>query len=391
MGSSLSNRSLLARFTLERFDAIMLAAVGVFVGAIFVVILRGDQTGGGAQPASGLRVVYLGPVASPVQNLYAVKPIGGTPSQITDTPNGIMDFDVFPNGRVVFAEQRTNDDGQIDGSTNVKLYDPDTGQTRLLFACADATCNEVAASPDGNQIAFDRSDLNIGTNLAPGAPRIWLFDMQQNRAFPLFSDNQKIGYGARWSPDGKLIALWDSDRGGIVLYNFVTKEESVVPAYGGRNGTFSPDSQRIWFPRILNVGTADAPQYVTHISVADISKQPYRIHDLISDRAADDDVDPIWSPDGNALYVLRRPAGATLDQDRQIFQLDIATGKATPILVDYAYTHSNLHLSPRGDQLLFQRFRMGAAGARPEVWVYDIATKQARQLVSDGNLPQWLP
>ncbi len=368
---------------------IVMAAVGILIAAIGVVILRGDQTNGGARPAATLRVVYLGPVGSIVQNLYALNPTGGTPVQLTNTRNGIMDFDVFPDGRIVYSDQN------LDGSTNIMLYEPDKGQSRQLFACQDATCNEVAASPDGKLIAFDRSELNSGTNLAPGAPRIWLYDMTQNRTFRLFEDNQKIGYMARWSPDSTRIALWDSDRGGIVLYNLLTKEESVVPAYGGRVGEFSPDSQQLWFPRVLEVAVSpDNPeqrQYVTHISIADIAKQPYRIHDTLPDTAADDDVDPIWSADGKSLFVLRRPAGAKLEQDRQVYQLDIATGKATPILVDYAYSHSNLHLSPNKDQLLFQRFRMGAAGARPEVWVYDFQTRQARQLVDNGNLPQWLP
>lgn len=378
-----------SRYTLERFDLMMLAAIGLLIAAIGVVILRGDQTGGGVHPVAGLRIVYMGPVGNIVQNLYAINPSGGAPTQLTETRNGIMDFDVFPDGRVVYSDQN------IDGSTNIMIYEPDSGKTRQLFACIDATCNEVAASPDGKMVAFDRSELNSGTNLAPGAPRIWLYDMQQNRMFRLFDDNQKIGYMARWSPDSTKIALWDSDRGGIVIYDFLKKEESVVPAFSGRVGEFSPDSKQIWVPRVLNVATdpnnPDERQYVTHISIADISKQPYRIHDLLPDSSADDDVDPIWSPDGKSLYVLRRPAGAKLDQDRQIFQLDIATGKATPIVVDYAYTHSNLHLSPRGDQLLFQRFRMGTAGARPEVWTYDFKTAQTHQINDNGNLPQWLP
>jgi Tol biopolymer transport system component len=393
MGNFLSSkenkRGSAARFQPERFDVIILTAVGILIAAIGVVILRGDQTGGGVRPASGARIIYMGPAKSVVQNLYVVSTSGGAPVQLTDSRNGIMDFDVFPDGRVVYADQN------IDGSTNIMLYEQTTGKSRELFKCTDALCNEVAASPDGRLIAFDRSELNSGTNLAPGAPRVWLYDMTKNETFRLFSDSQKVGYGAVWSPDGSRIALWDSNRGGIVLYDFTTQKESVVPAYGGRVGEFSPDGQKIWLARVVDVAAdqndPNKRQYATHISIADISKEPYRIRDIIPDTAADDDVDPIWSPDGRSLYVLRRPAGATPDQNPQVFQLDIETGKGTPILVDYAYSHSLLELNADASQLLVQRFPMSKAGATPEAWVYDFKTGQARMIVDNGNLPRWLP
>lgn len=365
----------------------MAGAIGVFGLAILVVMLRGDQVKGAARPAQGPRIAFL--QGTLVQNLFLVNLDGGTPQQITNTKNGIMDFDLFPDGRIVYAEQN------LDGSTNLMLYDPATTQISTLIKCAEATCNQVAASPDGKLIAFDRSDFNIGNGLAPGAPRIWLYDLTKKTVFRLFEDNQKIGYMARWSPDGTKIASFDSDRGGVVIYDFLTKTESVVPAYGGRYGDFSPDSTRILFSRIIGApdpGKDDSlPLYYSHITIADISKQPYRLRDLIPDTAIDDDTDPIWAPDGKSLYLLRRAAGTTLDQDRQIYQVDTETGEGTPLLIDFVYTHSNLALNPAGDTMLSQRFRMGAAGARPEIWVIDLKTKQPRLVVSNGNLPRWSP
>jgi len=384
-----TTNELLRRFRPDRLDAIMLAAVVVLLAALGLTILRGDQTGGSAaRPATSAQILYMGPVKALVRDLFTVSANGGAPQQLTKSRFGVDSFAIAADGRIAFSELVQVDDKQ---NTNIMLYEG--GKITVVYTCEDASCTEVAIRPDGNVIAFDRSDNNSGTGLAPGAPRVWLLDLTTGKAGRLFDDSQKIGYMPRWSPDGTRIALWDSNRGGIVLYNFTTREESSVPAYGGRVGEFSPDGARIWFTRVIEVQDAasGASQYVTHITIADISVQPYKLHDLILDSDPSDDTDPIWSADGKALYVLRRPAGSGLDQERQIYQLDSTTGAALPLVQDKAYAHSNLALDRAGNTLTFERFKLGGAGATPEVWSYDLKTKALRLVIADGMVPQWLP
>jgi Tol biopolymer transport system component len=374
--------------SLDRFDAVVWGTIAFLVLALGVVVLRGDQIGNRAQPATIPRITYLGPIRALVANLYAVPITGGTPQKLTNSKNGIIDYDIAPNGQIVYAEILPA------GPSNLMVYDPVTNQSRLLFECKDASCIQPAWRPDGKMVAFDRSELNTGTNLPPGAPRVWLYDLTTNQARRLFDDSQKLGYMARWSRDGSKIAVWDSDRGGIVLYDFTTRTESVVPAFGGRVGEFSPDGTKIWISRIIQVPSVRDPSrtlYVTHISIADISKFPYRIRDLIPDSSADDDTDPIWSADGQYLYLLRRVAGASPEVERQIYQVNISTGEGTQLVGDTSYTHSNLSLHPDGTQLVFQRLKLGAANSTFEIWVYHLQNKTLVKVAENGNVPRWLP
>ncbi len=365
----------------DRFDALMTAVVIVLALAIGVVIARGDQVG--ARPASAPRVVYLGPMDSIVQNLWLVDSSKGLqPAKLTNAKNGILDFDVAPNGMVVYTEQM----GQ--GASNLMLYDPARNESRLLYECKDASCMEVAWRPDGKMVAFDRSELNTGTNMPPGAPRAWIFDLETGQGRPLYSDNQRLGFTPKWSPDGNKLAVFDTASGGIAVYNFKTGKDTLIPAFQGSLGTFSPDGTKIWFPKVVEV---EQQQYSTHIVIVDLTTEPFTQHDLIPDSALDDDSQPIWMPDGKSLLVERRPAGAPVEQDKQIYQVDVATGAAKPLVVDPTYAHSNLILSPAGDRVLFQRFKIGGQGARPELWTYEFKTQKLQKVAENANLPRWLP
>lgn len=369
---------------LDRFDAIMLGAMLVLALAIGAVILRGNQLSGAALPASGApRVVYLGPMDSIVQNLWLIDPgKGSQPVRLTNAKDGILDFDVSRGGQIVYTEQMSK------GASNLMLYDPQQGASRLLYECQDASCMEAVWRPDGKMIAFDRSELNTGTNMPPGAPRAWLFDVQTNQARPLFSDNQRLGFTPHWSPDGTKLAVFDVGAGGIAVYDFNTRKDTLIPAFQGSLGSFSPDSTKLWFPKVVEV---QQQQYSTHIVIVDLSTTPFTQHDLIPDSAQDDDTGPIWMPDGKSLIVERRPAGAPVEQDKQIYQVDVATGAAKPLVVDASYAHSNLTLSPSGDVLLFQRFKLGGQGARPELWTYEFKTQKLQKVADNANFPHWLP
>jgi hypothetical protein len=67
------------------------------------------------------------------------------------------------------------------------------------------------------------------------------------------------------------------------------------------------------------------------------------------------------------------------------------TGMATPLVIDPTYSQSNLSVDPTGSTLLFQRFPLNKPGARPEIWIYRLATHQLEQIAPNGASPRWMP
>jgi Tol biopolymer transport system component len=348
---------------------------------ITLVIVHGDHASGAQAIPPG--VVYIGPMDAQLQNIWRVDPGGITPpQQLTNAAHGVLDYDVSRDGLIVYGDQTAA------GGTKLMLLDPATGRISLLYDCPDATCMELAWRPDGKAVAFDHSALNTGSNLPPGAPRVWIYDITTGKASSLFSDAQRLGYMPRWSPDGKKLTVFDSDSGGIVIHDFTSNSDVSISAFQGQVGAFSPDGRYLWFPKIVQMTDGE---FATHLVIVDLSSNPPLQHDLTPDTQTDDDADPVWLLDSRTLVVLRIPGNRLDTQERQIYQVDLATGTATPILDEPGYTHSNMSLNMAGDQLVYQRTQLGTGVTRPEIWTLDLKTKAAHKLANDANVPRWLP
>jgi Tol biopolymer transport system component len=331
------------------------------------------------------RIVYLGPVDSIVQNLYLIDPsmAGGEALKLTDSKEGVISFDVAPDGSAIVYEQ-----WQPQGTSNLYLFDIATRTSHLFYDCKDAVCSAPSWRPDGGAIAFERADLNSGTGMAAGAPRVWVLDLAADTARPLFPDSQKLGYGARWSPDSRRLAVFSVTAGGIVVHDFANGKDSPIETVQGEVGEFSPDSKWLFFPKVLQLPDK---RFVTHLVLVDISAEPYVQHDLVSDNDPSDDVGAMWLPDSKHLIVLRRPAGPDGIARAQLYRVEIGTGKATPLTDDATYGQSNLSLNPTGETIVFQRFPLGKPGARPEIWTFRLTTGELQRIVVNGAMPNWLP
>jgi Tol biopolymer transport system component len=330
------------------------------------------------------RVVYLGPVDSIVQNLYLADPSEKqAPQPLTTSKEGVIGYDVSPDGSsIVYAQLEAH------GPANLYVWDTASATSRLLYECKDAACSGPVWRPDGGAVAFEKVELNSGTGMPPGAPRVWVYDVASNTAKPLFSDNQQLGFMPRWSPDGRRLAVFNVNAGGIVIHDFTSGQDSVIPTVGNEVGAFSPDGKWLYFPKVVSITNS---QYATHIVLVDVSAQPYVQHDLIPDSDPSDDVEAAWVPDSKAMIVARRLPHAQGTAPTQLYVIDIASQKATPLVVDPAYSQSNMSVSPTGDTVLFQRFPLGKSGARPELWTVNLKTKALQMVAPDGSAPGWLP
>jgi len=331
----------------------------------------------------GAQLVYLGPVDNIIQNLYSIDPFTptATPTPLTDSAQGVISFDVQRDGsRIVYS--------QLEGQGTASLYLYDGQQTSLLMECPDAACTSPAWRPDGQMIAFERADLNRDTGIGPSVPRIWLLDVANRSVRPLFNDSQRLGYSPRWSPDGNVLAFYDANAGGIVLYDFRTQKDRVITTPQGEVGHFSPDGRYIYFPKIVQLPDG---RYAAHFVLVDVTSDLLVQRDLIPDTDPSNDVEVAWRADSKALFVVRRPPDSTTLQGAQLYELEIETGAARALVNEPKYSHGQLQPSPDGKTLAFQRFALGQPGARPEIWMLDLATGELRQIVQNATSPRWMP
>ncbi len=338
------------------------------------------------------RVAYLAPANGSPINLWVADPYNpGVAHQVTNSPSGIYDYGVSPDGsKIAFTEKNSNT-----GTMDIKLLDIDTGGIQQLTNCADSECKTPVWRPDGQSIAYERIDLNTSLAQQVGASptRIWIIDLSSQPAttHPLFDDSQLLGYGVRWSADGTRISMFDYASQGILVHDFRDGSTQVIASKYGNPGELSPDGTKLLFPEV----TLANNEATSYLQIADlVTKNLQRLSN--PEDPVDDDT-AIWSPDGTFLVVGRRYLDERNTRGRQIYQVNPVNGDSVPLVVDPAYQNGYFSLDPTGTLLVMQRFpdpvvmndpnNLGL----PEIWTYDIQTKALTKVSDNAFVPRWVP
>jgi len=341
------------------------------------------------------RVAYLYPADGFPQNIWIVDPLDpATAHQLTDSPSGIYDFAVSPDGsQIAFAENQT------DGTADIKTIDLETGALLQLTNCADAACTSPEWRPDSTLIAYNRVDFNTdmaqrGIGTSPS--RVWLLDPNTSppSTRPLFNELQILGFSPQWSADGSRIAVFDSATAAILVYSLTEGTITGVPTRAGSSGALSPDGLRLIYPEVTvidGIGTRTA------LRIADLPTG--QVGYLTQPDAAVDDQRAAWSPDGRRVVIARRDETGTRGYQLHLLEVNGITpvGEPRPLTTDPRYANNFFRWDPTGTALLVQRFpeldenmQPNHLG-RPEIWTIDATTGEGRLIAHNGFIPRWIP
>ncbi len=338
------------------------------------------------------RIAFLAPADSSPMNLWVADPlVPGSAHQVTNSPSGIYDYGVSPDGsKIAFTEKNTST-----GTMDIKMLDVDTDTVEQLTNCADAECKTPVWRPDGQLIAYERIDLNsaIADKVGASPTRIWIIDLSSTPAItrPLFDDSQILGYGVRWSADGTRISMFDFRSQGILVHDFRDSTTQVVPSKYGDPGELSPDGTKLIYPEVT-MANNESTSYMQIVDL--VSKNIQRL------TTPDDPIDDqyvIWSPDGKFLVVGRRYLDERMTHGSQIYEVNPLDSKAEPLVVDPDYQNGFFALDPTGTQLVVQRFPDAVAmndpnnRGLPQIWTYDMQTKALVKVVDNAYFPRWVP
>lgn len=328
------------------------------------------------------QVAYLAPATQPVQQIFIADPNQpATARPISDSPGGVYDFAVNPDGtRIAFSQY------DVSASTlNLYLLDIETGTTQQLTECQPAECVSPVWRPDGRAIAYQRDDVMANTT------RVWLVELA-DEAFnnrPLFDDPQIVGYAPAWSADGRRISLYDTHARGLLVHDTADRTTALIPNWSGAAGALSPDGERLVFSTFDPGSVAPIRSY---LQIADLTRNTLMALTDLDD--AIDDTAAVWHPNGRDLAIARRYMDDRHTRGAQLHLLDSTTGASRPLVVDADYTHGAFSWDATGTQLVYQRSPValadGTAGI-PAVWVYDQATGETIRVAHDAFLPQWVP
>jgi Tol biopolymer transport system component len=168
--------------------------------------------------------------ASLDNRLYRVALDGTGYRFLTAFPKGDrwLAYDVSRDGRQMVVALCAS--GDEDG---LYVVDTQSGQSTRLNS---EDCFHPCFSPDGKRIAFESS--------RDGHYQIFAMDLAGQNRIKLSAHEQDTAYGARWSPDGTLVAFQDSNTD-LLVANATTGKCRRVARLDAFSYAFSPDSRRV--------------------------------------------------------------------------------------------------------------------------------------------------
>ncbi len=321
------------------------------------------------------RLMYLAPADGSSRSLWVIDQESTTPEELF--ASDILDYALNHDGTQIALTVYGDD-----VSTDIWIFDLQTGNRQPITACDSALCDNPAWSADGQLIAYERRELTAEG--LTGLPQIWLYDLQTGENSALFSDREVNGADPVFSPDGTRFAYFDVDARTIRVLPLSGGEGIAIPCRFGESGVFSPGSDGLVYVDIRPVGG----QYFPYLWRADFAGE-VGLSPVFDE--AQEDSSPAWSPDGQWIAFSRRRLDRQEGITAQGVLYNLETGELREITHDPDYNNTRFWWDPTGQQLLVQRFYLDGNLAHPELWIYDVDTERLSLLVENALDGQWLP
>jgi Tol biopolymer transport system component len=299
--------------------------------------------------------------------------------RLSNAESGIWDFAVMPDGDgVVFAAL-----GELGMSDLWKVSLPSKELSQLL-ACPNASCSNARFSPDGRLVAITQRNMSEFSSAFFSPPRLWLLDSLSGEMAPVFSDSQQLAFDPRWSPDGKWLSYISPEPNGLGVINLEDGRTALYPNAMGEAGIWSPTGETI-----LTTNTwLHEQEYVIHILQMNV--ETGEMVDLSGEEAMVHDSNPSYSPDGAWLAFRRKVlAGPQMTRGKQIWRMRPDGSADEPLTMDPEYDYGNPEWSPDGQYLITRRFPLKGPEIVPSVWLIEVESGRAWQLLEPGDQPTW--
>jgi Tol biopolymer transport system component len=322
-------------------------------------------------------VMYLSPADGQIRALWYLPQDGSDPVEVYAPEHGMVDFEPSRDGTQVAFTANNQDQ-----SSDVWVMNARGGDLRQVTDCAPGLCSGPVWSPDGQLLAYERREPS--PNGQSGPARVWLFDLTSNETSPVFEDNQVLGFGPTWSPDGSRLAFFDANQQAIRVIDLATGQAEFIPSQMGEVGSFAPDSSTMAYVDIRAVGG----QFFSEIWLADFGPDG-GLSEFVE--PAEEDRAPAWSPTGEWIAFARRRIDRQGGFGGQLYLMNVATGQARQITDDPNYNNTRFDWDPTGSKILVQRFNLSATYATIETWLDDLESGELSPLIDNGFDAQWIP
>lgn len=307
--------------------------------------------------------------------LFQGSPVQSFSDQLTDEPNGIVDF-------VTCDEQ---------GVIYYSIFDSDTRQSQIMrmglsddppvsiFQKENALLQGLLLTPDSAHLAFEQIEFPDQQSMY-GSMRIWLLNLADNEAAPLIDNPQVFNFNAGFSFDMQWLTYTNSSNSSIYLYDFDAQQSILIPNNVGAKVVWAPHENRFLYTNLVEA----EGKLIANLFLYDPLDQTAV---NLSEQLKGESNGGFWSPDGQSIAIVHRQ-GEMLD-GTNILRYDPETGAVDAITSGKGYFHKDLSWSPDGQYLLYEQTPLGDNTENGGLWVINAETGQTDQVSPSGRYPEW--
>jgi Tol biopolymer transport system component len=318
-------------------------------------------------------LIYLWPAEDP-SNLYLLHPETGESRALTALEEGVLDFDVSPDGsRVYYAVQHSSEESVI------YVYNRNRGESTSIMKCYQALCRTPRISPDGRYLAYEWAP-----QIAGAVTHVRIYDIQEGGSV-LVGDPTHFTADPLWSSTG-WIAYYDHTEKAYLFTEPQGSEVLRLENDTGGAGSWAPDGKTFFTTEIYRPEENLAPRHILRFNLnAD------QILNLTRDNYLED-ANPMASPDGDWIAFERKSLRAERWTPGRQLWLMLPDGQQPQPLTDAPnYHHTNIAWHPDGKRLAYVRYNNAELSEPPEIWLIDRAGEENIRLIINGYAPRWLP
>lgn len=385
------------RFRSGRFartDLFLLLAgitlLGTAVWYYYPLLLERWHPFSGTSPTPTSHILYLDQNEQGKYQLFIAGLDGSGKRALTPQTADVPNFAVSPDKSqiaYVIEDESSN--------TAVWLMDANGRHPHQLLACPQAICSEIVWAPDGRRLIYERREKEVPQEPV-GFPRLWWLDIASGETIPVLQNNYGRAAGARFSADGQWLSYVALEEEAIQLYHLEDGRHFLIDTPTGTPVAWHPQ-KNIFLTTELKVtvlhGSDDndhqehSHDFYESIHLALVEADTAETT-ILSPSGVADDGTAVWSADGEWIAFGRKRPRVLMGRQLWIMRAD---GSEAQALTDAPEIHHGVPAwSPDGRYLLFQRYPVYEPGARPGIWLLEVATGTMIEVSTTGIRPAWL-